>query len=50
VKVELGKVLLRNGGFVREMPIRPQDMKLRDEMLKQQYRLYRGPMQFGIYK
>jgi hypothetical protein len=50
VKVELGKVLLRNGGFVKEIPIRPQEMKLRDEMLKQQYRLYRGPMQFGIYK
>jgi hypothetical protein len=50
VKVELGKVLLRNGGFIKELPIRPQEMKLREEMLKQQFRLYRGPMQFGIYK
>ena len=49
-KVQLGKVLLRNGGFVKELPIRPQEMKHFAEMLREQYRLYRGPMQFGIYK
>ena len=50
VKVEMGKVLLRNGGFVKELPIRPKEMRLRDEILKEQFRLYRGPNQFGIYK
>ncbi len=49
-KVQLGKVLLRNGGFVKELPVRPQEMKHYTEMLKEQFRLYRGPMQFGIYK
>ena len=49
-KVQMGRVLLRNGGFVKELPVRPEDMKLRPELMKEQFRLYRGPMQFGIYK
>jgi hypothetical protein len=50
IKVQLGKILLRNGGFVKELPVRPQEMRLLSSLLKEQFRLYRGPKQFGIYK
>ena len=49
-KVRLGKILLRDGQFVKELPLHFNEMKLLPEMLKEQFRLYRGPMQFGIYK
>jgi hypothetical protein len=50
IKVKLGKILLRNGGFVKELPVHFQEMRLLPDLLKQQFRLYRGPKQFGIYK
>jgi hypothetical protein len=50
VKVQMGKVLLRNGRYVKELPLRPKEMRLHSEMLKEKFRLYRGPMQFGIFK
>jgi hypothetical protein len=50
VKVQLGKILLRNGTFVKELPIRFEEIRLLPELLKEKFRLYRGPKQFGIYK
>jgi hypothetical protein len=50
VKVQLGKILLRNGAFVKELPVRFEEMRLLPELLKEKFRLYRGPKQFGIYK
>lgn len=49
-KVRMGKILLRNGEFVKELPVRIQETRLLPELLKEQFRLYRGPKQFGIYK
>ena len=49
-KVELSKVLLRDGAFVRELPMRFNELNRLPELLKEQFRLYRGPKQFGIYK
>jgi hypothetical protein len=50
VRVQLGKILLRNGAFVKEIPVRFEEMKLLPELMKERFRLYRGPKQFGIYK
>jgi hypothetical protein len=50
VKVQLGKILLRNGAFVKELPVRFEETRLLPELLKEKFRLYRGPKQFGIYK
>jgi hypothetical protein len=50
VKVEMGKILLRNGAFIKELPVRFEEMKLLPELMKKNFRLYRGPKQFGIYK
>ena len=50
VRVELGKILLRNGAFVKELPVRFKETRLLPELLKEKFRLYRGPKQFGIYK
>jgi hypothetical protein len=50
VKVRIGKILLRNGGFVKELPVSLQETKLLPALLKEQFRLYRGAKQFGIYK
>jgi len=50
IRVQLGKILLRNGGFIKELPLRSQEMRLLPELLKEQFRLYRGPKQFGIFK
>ncbi|MBN1568304.1 MAG: hypothetical protein JXA73_10695 [Acidobacteria bacterium] len=50
VKVRMGKILLRNGGFVKELPVKLQDSKLLPQLMKEHFRLYRGPKQFGIYK
>ena len=47
-KVELSKVLLRDGAFVRELPMRFSELNRLPELLKEQFRLYRGPKQFGI--
>ena len=49
-RVELSKVLLRDGAFVRELPVHFDELNKLPELLKQQFRLYRGPKQFGIYK
>jgi hypothetical protein len=49
-KVQLGKILLRNGAFVKELPVRLQEMRLLPDLMKHKFRLYRGPKQFGIYK
>lgn len=49
-KVGLSKVLLRDGAFVRELPMRFNELNKLPELLKEQFRLYRGPKQFGIYK
>jgi hypothetical protein len=49
-KVQLGKILLRNGRFVKEIPLDLRETKQLPDLLKEQFRLYRGPMQFGIYK
>jgi hypothetical protein len=49
-KVELSKVLLRDGAFVKELPVRFNELNRLPELLKEQFRLYRGPKQFGIYK
>jgi hypothetical protein len=50
VRVQLGKILLRNGAFVKEIPVRFEEMRLLPELMKEKFRLYRGPKQFGIYK
>ena len=49
-KVRMGKILLRDGRFVKELPVKLQDSRLLPQLLKEQFRLYRGPKQFGIYK
>ncbi len=49
-KVGMGKILLRDGGFVKELPVTFNELKRLPELLKEQFRLYRGPKQFGIYK
>jgi hypothetical protein len=49
VRVELGKVLMRDGGFVRELPMRPNEIYRISELLQQQFRLYCGPKHFGVY-
>jgi hypothetical protein len=49
-KVRMGKILLRNGGFVKELPVKLQDARFLPDLLKEHFRLYRGPKQFGIYK
>jgi hypothetical protein len=49
-KVELSKVLLRDGTFVKELPVRFNEVNKLPELLKEQFRLYRGPKLFGIYK
>jgi hypothetical protein len=49
-RVQLGKILLRNGAFIKELPVRFEEMRLLPELLKEKFRLYRGPKQFGIYK
>jgi hypothetical protein len=49
-KVQLGKILLRNGRFVKELPLDVREALQLPNLLKEQFRLYRGPMQFGIYK
>jgi len=50
IRVQLSKILLRNGEFIKELPLRSQEMRLLPELLKEQFRLYRGPKQFGIFK
>jgi hypothetical protein len=50
IRVRLGRILLRDGGFVREIPVSPSELNLLPNLLKEQFRLYRGPKQFGIYK
>jgi hypothetical protein len=50
VKVRMGKILLRNGQYVKELPVKLQDTRLLPELMKEHFRLYRGPKQFGIYK
>lgn len=49
-KVQLSKILLRNGKFVKELQLDLSETKQLSNLLKEQFRLYRGPMQFGIYK
>jgi hypothetical protein len=50
VRVQVGKVLLRDGGFVRELPVRMNEMNKLPELLQKQFRLYCGPNHFGIFK
>lgn len=49
VRVELSKVLMRDGGFVRELPLRQNEIFRISELLQQQFRLYCGPKHFGIF-
>lgn len=49
-KVVLSKVLLRNGAFIKELPLQFSEVHRLPELLREQFRLYRGPKQFGIYK
>jgi hypothetical protein len=49
-KVGLSKVLLRNGEFVKELPVRFNELNKLPDLLNEEFRLYRGPKQFGIYK
>jgi hypothetical protein len=50
VRVQLGKVLLRNGEFVRELSMRLNEANKLPDLLQKQFRLYCGPNHFGIFK
>jgi hypothetical protein len=50
VTVQLGKVLLRNGEYAEELPIRLNEMRQLSGLLQKQFRLYCGPNRFGIFK
>jgi hypothetical protein len=49
-KVALSKVLLRDGEFIRELPLQCSELNRLPDLLRGQFRLYRGAKRFGIYK
>ncbi len=50
VKVRLGKVQMHHGAFQEELPLTMRERDALDTLLDQQFRLYRGPSQLGIFK
>ncbi len=50
MRVRMGKIMLRDGAFAKSLPMKLQDTGFLPKLMKEQFRLYRGPKQFGIYK
>jgi hypothetical protein len=47
--VRLAKVMMHNGVYERTFPLSPNDQQWRAPLLKNRFKLYRGPKRLGIF-